>query len=348
MKFVGRDSVRTYTDADSLRFDPGPAPRWQDSTWLQWWDLEHAVGGVHRIGHQYNIDGGPMVAGWTNLVTPAGIYKHVTYLPLRDEDKLANGWGSGDDCARNEIVDGEHIWTIEDPGAGVSARLSFTDYHGAFNGFPGSGQTAEDLVPDHIDISGPVSGSITIKGKTFPVSGMGMRDHGWGRRDVLTMHSHRYVTGCFGPELSFCAYAFHMYEEVITTFAWVVRHDVVTFASDVDILAYAEVDSFSTRGGRVRLQLADGSELDCELEAVAPGLVNTLGDTGFYNNNTLCRVTSDDQVGTGHFESSMNFFQGTRQGQRMQRALLGNGLYPGTPAEMRAQADNPFLPIRTV
>src|SRR5215210_5437792 len=162
MQFVGRPEVRTYEESDYLRFEPGPEPKWQDSTWLQWFDLEHGTGGVHRIGHEYNLEGGPVISAWTDLVTPAGIYKHVTFLPLREEDKLPLGWGSGDDVARNEVIDGEHIWTIDDPESQVSARLAFVDYHGAFCGFPFSGQTIDDITSHHIDISGSITGTITM------------------------------------------------------------------------------------------------------------------------------------------------------------------------------------------
>jgi hypothetical protein len=348
MKFIGRAEVRTYEESDFFRMQPEPDPRWQDSTWLQWCDPERGLGGVHRIGHEYLADG-PMAASWTNLVTPAGIFKRMSWLDLREEDKLPLGWGSGDATQRNEIIDGEHIWTIEDAETGVSARLSFTDYHGAFCGFPSSGQTAADITSHHIDISGSVTGEITMEGQTFEVQGMGLRDHGWGRRDLGTMYSHRYVTGCFGPELSFCAYAIHnAVEDAITTFGWVVTGETVTFATDVDIIAYADLDSFSTRGGRVRLALADDTTLDCELTAMAPGLVNVLPSTGFYNNNTLCRADARGRVGTGQIETSMNFHQGKRQAQRMQRALLQNGLYPGTLEQMMKRSDGPFVPKRSV
>ena len=348
MKFIGRDNVRVYTEKDNYRDTPDGGPMWQDSTWLQWWDLESGCGGVHRIGHEYEFgEGGPFVAGWSNLVTPKGYFKHVTYLPLRESDKLKNGWGSGDDVANNEIVNGEHIWNINDPATGVSARLVFTDYHGAFCGFPSSGQTAKDITSHHIDISGPVTGTITMPGGTFQVNGMGLRDHGWGHRDIGTMLSHRYVTGCFGPDLSFCAYSIHSANsDRIETFGWAVKGDTVIFATDVDIIVYAESDSCSTRGGHIKLALADGDVLDCELTAVAPGLVNQFHT--FNNNNTLCRAEIKGRVGTGHVETSMNFHNGTRRADRMLRALIKNGFYPGSIDDLKQSGNNPFIIKRTL
>lgn len=202
MKFVGRrDQVRLYSNADSLRKQPQAGRKWQDSAWLNWWDVKNKVGGIHRIGHEYNWEQGPRVAAWTNLVTASGIYKHVVHLPLREEDKRATGWGGGDDVRRVDFdPDGHSLWTINDPSADVSASLRFEDFHEAFNGFPNSGRTAEDIAPSHIDVAGNITGTITVQGVAHRADGMGVRDHGWGFRDIGTMRSHRYVSATFGRE----------------------------------------------------------------------------------------------------------------------------------------------------
>ena len=54
MNFIGRDYVKQYTKADFIRQEPH-GPLWQDSAWLNWWDVSGKVGGVHRIGHEYNV-----------------------------------------------------------------------------------------------------------------------------------------------------------------------------------------------------------------------------------------------------------------------------------------------------
>ena len=105
MKFTGRENVRLYDESHNTRQQPLGGRKWQDSTWLQWWDDQNKVGGVHRIGHEYNIEGGPKVACWTNLITPQGVFKQVRYLPLREEDKLPRGWGGGDDTCRSEYIE---------------------------------------------------------------------------------------------------------------------------------------------------------------------------------------------------------------------------------------------------
>ena len=348
MKVIGRDQVTMYNESHFLRQQPSDEHMWQDSTWLHWWDLENNVGGIHRIGHEYNIEGGPMVALWSNLITPKGIYRRVLYQPLREADMLPKGWGGGDDTCRNEFVDGLHVWTIDDPSEGVAAKIQFKDFHESFCGFPNAGRTAEDIAPQHIDVAGSVDGTITMKGTTYQANGMGVRDHGWGHRDLGTMLSHRYVAGTFGPDLSFCAFAVHNgVNGNIEAFAWVVKGgDTVIFAKDVDIVAYTEIDSCSTRGGRIRLTLADGGLLDCELTAAAPGQMNYFHKLP--NLNTLCRATCNDIHGAGMFESSMNFHQGERLPSKMVRGMVENGFYAGTPEFQNNGADSPFLLMRTL
>lgn len=347
MKFIGRDRVTTYDESHFIRQVPDNGPKWQDSTWLHWVDLDNKVGGVHRIGHEYNIEGGPKVALWSNLLTPKGIYKHVVYLPLRDADKLPRGWGGGDDTCRSEFIDGEHLWIVDDANAGVSARLAFRDFHSAFCGFPSSGQVATDVAPQHIDVGGSVTGTITMQGTTFSADGMGVRDHGWGHRDLYTMRSHRYYAGTFGPDLTFCAWAVHGAESGgIEAFGWVTRGETTVFAKDIDFLAYTEVDSASTRGGHITLTLANDEIVDCELTAVAPGFMNYFHNMP--NLNTLCRATCNGRHGAGMVESSMNYHVGNRIPDKLQNGLVKNGFYPAPFDELKKRADGPFFTVRTL
>jgi hypothetical protein len=347
MKFTGRENVKVYDASHMLRQQPLSGRKWQDSTWLQWWDDENKVGGVHRIGHEYNVDGGPKVAGWTNLITPKGVFKRVRYLPLREEDKLPLGWGGGDDTCRNEYINCEHVWFINDPETQISAELHFKDYYDAFRGFPSSGKTSEQISADHIDVAGSVSGWIIMEGQKFKVNGKGLRDHGWGYRDVNLILSHRYVTGCFGPDLSFCAYSVHnASSDTIETFGWVVKGDTVNFAKKIDMIAYVENDSSTTRGGRIKLTLADGEVVDCELTSAAPGIMCHVHN--MFNTNTLCRATCNGQEGSGMFETSMNFHQGSRVPVVMVGNLEKSGYYPGAASGRATGPDSPYIHIQTL
>jgi hypothetical protein len=350
MKFTGRENVHLYDASTVLRQVPLLGPRkWQDSTWLQWWDIDSGVGGVHRIGHEYNLSDGvrPHVAAWSNLITPKGVFKQVKWLPLREQDKLARGWGGGDETLRQEYIDGEHVWLFDDPQSGVSCDLRFKDYYLPFRSFPSSGKSAETISAEHIDVAGRLRGSVTMGGQTYRVEGQGFRDHGWGYRDVNLILSHRYVTGAFGPDLSFCCYAIHnASSNTVETFGFVAKGSTVHFAKKIDLIAYVENDSSTTRGGRIEITLADGEMLDVELTSVAPGIMCNVHN--MWNNNTLCSAAYDGRVGSGMFETSMNFHQGTRKPGKMIGNLLESGYYAGAAAGRAVETDEHYIKVQTL
>jgi len=348
MNVIGRDKLTWYDESFKLRQQPTDEPVWQDSCWLNWWDTKNKVGGIFRIGHEYNYPGKPpMVASWIGIITPKGIYKRVLHLPLREEDKLPNGWGGGDEVVRVEIDNGDHVWQVNDPAHGVTATLRFHDFHPMFNGFPLSGDTAEDIAPAHIDVHGSVKGDITIQGDSFHADGMGVRDHGWGHRAYGQMTSHRYVSGTFGPDFGFTSWAVHNLRGSVEIFGWVVRNGEVIFPKDIDIVAYTEIDSVSVRGGRVTFTLATDERIECDLIAEAPGLMNYFHNMP--NNNTCCKAICDGRIGAGMLESSMNYYRGNQPPDKMQWGVVHNGFYPSPfTAVATAGTENAFLIKRTI
>jgi hypothetical protein len=349
MKVIGRENLTWYNDTHNLRQQPTEVERWQDSAWLNWWDEKNKVGGVFRIGHEYNNPDcdGPMVAAWAGLITPAGIYKRVVYLPLREDDKLANGWGGGDDKLRVVVEDGVHRWIINDPEEGVTATLDFADFHRPFNGFPQLGDTSADIAPAHIDVHGSIKGTMNVKGQSFQADGMGVRDHGWGHRSLGMMTSHRYSSGTFGPDFGYTTWAIHNLRGSVEIFGWIVRDNEIIFPKDIDIVAYTEIDSVSTRGGQVRFVLATDEILEFELTARAPGLMNYFHNMP--NNNTVCSVSHNGRTGSGMLETSMNYQRGTQAPDKMQRGVVHNGFYPAPLYEFRdGKGESPFLIKTTI
>jgi hypothetical protein len=270
------------------------------------------------------------------------------YQPLRPKDRFTNGWGCGDDTCRVEFIDNRMHWTIADPACDVSAKLVVHDYHEAFNGFPTSGNTASEVASHHIDVGGAVKGAIRMQGQTFNADGTGVRDHGWGYRDLGTMRSHRYFSATFDRDFSFVAWAFqHNETEKVEMFGWVMRGDTAIFPTDIDMVTYMEVDSASTRGGRIVLTLPGGEIIDCELIADAPGLMNYFHNTPCLN--TPCRALWNGRVGNGGLESSSNFHRGVMPPGKMQRGVVKNGFYPAATVEALGRLpDNPLALKRTL
>ncbi len=304
------------------RQPPGPQENWQDSVVLVWWDLENGIGGMHRIGHEAGLG---KIALWNALMSPQGMYKKTSFLPLREADRLANGgFGGGDDTCRCEYIDGEHIWTIED--GDVSARLVHVDTGPNVDCYPKGTSMADDFAAAHLDIPGTVGGWLKVKGKQYQVAGLSIRDHGWGPRDWTTILSHRWVAGSCGPALSFIFLSWHSVDDAMASFGWVVRNGEITYAKDLDILAYIEIDAVTNRGGHVRATLTTGEVIEIECTPVAKAAVSYHHDVCCVD--TMCRVEANGLVGFCDFESTANIQHGNRRPVKMINAIIDSGFFP--------------------
>lgn len=322
MDIVGGGKVHVYPAEDEGSHPAGPQPQWQESVVLVWWDMKQAIGGFFRVGHEPNCEGGPMVTLWSNVVTPEGVYKQTRYQPLRDEDRSPRGFGSGDGTLRYEY-DGNCVWTLRDDD--ISADLRVHDFHPSIDCYPKKGNISE-FAPHHMEVAGKVGGTLTVKGRTYEVDALSFRDHGWGERVWNTLLSHRWLSGVFGEDLSFCALSWHGVDDAIMQFGWVVRKDKVIYASKLDMVAYVECDAMTTRGGHLRMTLTTGEVLEVEFEAVAPCLVSY--HHGVSCADTLCKITCNGQVGIGDFETTHNCQHGTRRPGRLSRGVIENGWHP--------------------
>lgn len=325
MKASDGRELKVLGEHSLVRQAPGPEPIWQDSVVLVWWDLAQGVGGMHRIGHEPNAPGGGKIALWNTLWSPQGIYKKTAYQPLREADRLANGgFGGGDDTCRSEYLEGRHVWTIQD--GEVSARLVHVDTGPNVDCYPKNNRLADDFAAAHLDIPGRVSGWLEVKGRRYELAGLSLRDHGWGVRDWSTVLSHRWVAGSAGPELSFVALSWHSSDDQLASFGWVVRGDRITFARQLDILTYVEIDAASNRGGRLRFTLTTGEVLDIECEPLARGAASYHHDVCCID--VMCRFRCGGISGFCDFETTANLQHGSRRPGRMVGTVIDSGFFP--------------------
>ncbi|HKY91259.1 MAG TPA: hypothetical protein VJM11_09465 [Nevskiaceae bacterium] len=322
MEIVGGVKVQVWGPEDEGPHKPGPQEMWQESVVLVWWDLAQGIGGFYRIGHETNWKTGPMVSLWSNTITPEGIFHKSTYLPLREQDKLPNGFGSGDGSVTFEF-DKHAVWTIDEPE--VRGRLVAKDFHPGLDCYPKKGAISE-FAPHHMEGSARVTGELTVKGRTYTVNGLALRDHGWGERQWHTLRSHRWATGVFEDGMSFVALSWYSSDDTLIRFGWVVRGEQVFYAKDVDIVGYVQTDGITTRGGHVKYTLTNGEVLDIEFESVAPTCVS------WHHNiacgDTMCRVILGAKVGIGDFELTNNTQGGTHRPKSLESGVIENGWHP--------------------
>ncbi|KAI1618321.1 hypothetical protein EDD36DRAFT_28618 [Exophiala viscosa] len=167
MRSTGQADLPEYGEEVHHRQPPGEAQNWQDSVVLVWWDEVNSVGGFHRLGHEPNAVGGGKVTCWNYLWAPEGVYKKTGYNALRDQDLLPNGgYGNGDDTCRSEYVDGENVWSIDDPEHETSACLKLVDISGNVDCFPKSA-SIKSFNTAHFDI--PIRDNVVAFAKDLDV-----------------------------------------------------------------------------------------------------------------------------------------------------------------------------------
>lgn len=195
------DSTRARPE-DDRRHVPGPGalPLWNESFWFPFWDPEHRLGVVLRVGllprqHRANL--------FLFLVQGGSVVHHLVdhRLPMpadeRDRlhlDDLVLDWEEPLRRFRLRYGHGDHrmdvVWEAVSP-----AYL-----------YPHPPESTAEEYPRHLEQGGTVRGSVTIAGVSHAIEGFGHRDHSWGgERDWAKFHSWDYLSAEFGRDLWFNA-----------------------------------------------------------------------------------------------------------------------------------------------
>lgn len=306
MEIIGGGRLHVYPPADERPHAADDHENWQESFVLIWFDLAQSVGGFFRLGHEPNYNGG-RVQFMSNIFSPQGCYHRSTDLPLRPQDRFDNGFNNGEDTLRYEYDD-KICWRLKDTD--VEAQLEVDEFVPAIDAHKREGSdNAHSYTGNHVDAACGVSGTVKVKGKTYQVNGLGIRDHGWGTRDWNSLLSHRWTLGTFDRENSFVAMTFLTTGNQLAEFGWVIRGDKVIFAESIAVRAIIGHDGATNFGGTTRLKLTTGEVLEARFEPLYPAIASWVHQTICYD--SMCRVTWGDRVGFGVFESTSNLQAGT-------------------------------------
>jgi len=328
MQMVGGGKMHVYPTKDEGAHAHGSEANWQESVVLVWWDLRQSIGGYLRLGHEPNHNGGEAVI-WSNVVTPDHIFHRACEVPLRPEDLIDNGF-SADGGALRFHHDGDCVWTIKEDG--VEGILRLEDFHPAVDGYLKDGQSQVGSIgAHHVEVACRVRGRVTVKGQSYEIDGLGIRDHGWGVRDWDSVRVHRWTVGVFDRDHSFCALSVATHNERLVKFGWVVRGDKIIYADLVDTLVYVGPDGCTNRGGRVLMVLSTGERFEAHFEPLTPGLLSNHHTLACMD--TLCRVRWGEKIGIGDFESTHNAHSGAKRLSVLDGGIVADGWY-----------DNPMKP----
>jgi hypothetical protein len=285
-----------FADEDEAPHDPGPDPAWQESVFLHWYDPKVGVGGIHRIGHEPSAG---ITALWCGVVATDGTrFRRSAAVSYRAEDRLPDGFAAGPN--QRLTFDPRPRLRVEEDGCELD--LLVTDFYPRTDFFPKDTMVSDEFAAHHFEASGRVTGTAVLGGTTYEIDGFGHRDHSWGPRRWDTLLSHRWVSGTFGPALSFGSVVWHAVDGSLLQVGYLVRDGEVSYA-DVDVVVHMEADGLTHRGGEVTWRTADGGSLTLHPRAV-DGVLSVHRNVAVVD--TLCEVEHDGMIGACDFEISTN------------------------------------------
>ncbi|HVA07706.1 MAG TPA: hypothetical protein VNG12_13290 [Acidimicrobiales bacterium] len=311
-----------YPTDDEGDHTPGTHEWWQESVFLHWYDGDSGVGGVHRLGYEPN-------RGKAQL--QCGVFAADGTRFRRDNDDLpretpttSRGFRSGGSAWH--VDEGEPRLVVHEDGLELDLRMR--NFYPLTSFFPSSGSMVEDFAKNHYETSGTVSGTVTLDGHRYEIDGLCHRDHSWGTRLPSTLLSHRWVSGTFGPSLSFGSIVWHSEDNAFVKTGYVVRDGEITLATDMEVVVWMEADGLTHRGGQITWYLESGEELSLEANLVDAYVCHK---HHVYYVDGLCEVRLGDQVGYCDIEMSNNARHGDGEVIFALSANIDNGLTRGGP-----------------
>lgn len=328
MKTVDGKKVFVYAPEDEKPHTPGPEVNWQESVVLYWYDEQQHLGGFFRLAHEPNSNGGETSFVIT-VFAPGVVFRRTEKLPLRDSDKLENGFNNGDDSLVYEY-DGEKIyWSLQQDD--IDLRLVVDPFVPPIDAHRKEGEySGEDILSAHIDAACGVKGSFTIRGNSYQVNAIGVRDHAWGNRDLSTLLSYRWLIGTFDEQNSFVAMTFLSTANKPTQFGWVIRGDTVIMAEKVNVKAIIGEDGATIFGGNLQMTLTTGEVFEVKFDPILPsfGIFFVFLHPTFYH-DCLCRISWGDKRGFGVFEGTNNIRGGTIRPETFVGSIGADGWHEG-------------------
>lgn len=299
-----------YLVTDRAPHAPGTDdPDWQESTFFAWWDDAAGIGGMHRIGHEVNLQ---RANSWLGIFTRDG--RRLTHngfdIPLKDDDRSSEAvFRVGDTYVVDHSGDSVR-WEMSYPG--VEGSLELTGFYPEIPLWMSSTKASaqKEMAPRHYENAGSVRGSLRFEGGQYDVNGLFYRDISWGIRRYEHPLAVRWLGGTFGPDLSFGSCTWMNHDGEMANVAVVVRDGEPIYTTDSDVVVYTEPDAYTHRGGWGVLNAGHPSELlmDCEL---VDGAV--FGQRAWQELNTICRTCeAGGRRGFADLHSISNNRGGTR------------------------------------
>jgi hypothetical protein len=270
------------TAEDDYTHPLGPEPNFNESMYFNFFDNAKGFGGFMRIGNRANEKyaevtltlykpDGTVLFNWKrpeiahNDAFDAGGMKFETIEPLV---KLRTTYqGSAVSLADPKQMGDPGQAFRENPHAKVSIDLLHEAVAPVYGGTRNESED-EDAEKGfgraHYEQHMHVTGTVTIDGETTQIDAYGLRDHSWGPRYWQNIHSYRWLTCSFGPDLNLMVTEIRRTPEERTQGGVVIRGDKLERITSIDMDTAFEDENVHHQRMTAKLGLANGEELTLE------------------------------------------------------------------------------------
>ena len=288
---------------------------------MTWHAREAGIGGLFRVGHEPNFDGGISTL-WFGLVTKDGTrYRRNVVAPLTAQDQSSSGFGAMTGRYQ-QFFDGQMQYRVQDDD--LFLDLAVEDFYPRTDFFPSdAGTVSHDFASSHYECSGSIAGIVRLAGRDYEIDGLCHRDHSWGTRRWDTLLNHRWMPGTFGPELSFGSIAWHGVDGSLRQFGYLVRNGDVVIADSVDVAVTIEADGTTCRAGTTVWMLPGGERLAMDASPY-DGVISEHHGVGVVD--SICELEHDGLWGFCDLEISTNPRHGSMPIRTAVRAVNVDGL----------------------
>lgn len=185
------------SEKDEGRHPAGAGNLWNESYYFNFYDSQTQIGGFTRIGLQENIKKSNV---WCLLLKdgkPA--YSHFILELPHTGTGMDQGVTVGGLTYR--VLEPLKRFKIEYKDRDTQLDLTWEAVHPVKEIGEKKGELPQNIASAHYEQGGIVTGTVTIKGRSYPIQGFGMRDHSWGIRDWEGVKNWMALWPIFGKDL---------------------------------------------------------------------------------------------------------------------------------------------------
>jgi len=250
-------------------------PLWQESSLFVWRDAKAGLAGFWRLGQEPNV---AELNSCFGVFTDDGVRfrSNVTGAPMAADDRGEGHMGWGPQLR----VDFDGDARIKADFPDCQAKLRFSDFHPRYDYIAMTGMRGQlGGAPHHIEVSGRMTGVVTLGGREIEIDALGYRDRSWGHRDWSTGRGTRWWPCVFGPDLAL--HVMHLVRPPgnIVKMGYVRRGEQVIPIVESDWVVGLESDGLTPRVGEARLGLENGETLRVTCDRVDGVVLHVRGYT---------------------------------------------------------------------